>query len=290
MNFRDVDFLLMQLYKIYDHFVYLKCALPRAEGGNIGLGSDDDTGDHFVKNAFFKGQAGGMEGAGPKASGGVHIGDGKGLTLKAPQAIVELSTIRSGHLPPGLFRDLEQPESDDDESSLVSLLDEPERLLGGGGEGDDLSDTEFVEEDEHMGEEDESEEEYEEEEEEVPRQLEGGKGGEIAPGRREEGKEEDHHGDEPLEESDAELLLHSVSRWKVKADDAKLLDENTSRWKRTSQTLEAFKVDGDATANKQNELSYHNNDDGDSLLEESEGEDDSLPASVLSNEEKFARL
>ena len=65
----------------------------------------------------------------------------------------------------------------------------------------------------------------------------------VARGREEEEEEEGeeegegHHEDEPLDESDADLLLESVSRWKVKADDAVLVEESPNRWKRASQKL-----------------------------------------------------
>jgi len=113
VNFHDTDFLLLQLYKIYDHFVEMRCALPPAHGDVTGVTADGN-GEPMVKNMFFR-QVGHDLTTGKNVNGDVLVGDGKKQTLKAP-VVVKDNTVLPAHLPPGLVCDLtfEQPRQSDE--------------------------------------------------------------------------------------------------------------------------------------------------------------------------------
>ena len=128
VNFHDADFLLLQLYKIYDHFVEMRCALPPAHGDITGVTADGN-GEPMVKNMFFK-QVGHDLTSGGTVNGDVLVGDGLKRTLKAP-IIVKDSTVQPAHLPPGLVCDMtfEQPKQSDEAPMAESFAGGSKRSL-----------------------------------------------------------------------------------------------------------------------------------------------------------------
>lgn len=107
INYHDTDFLLLQLYKVFSHFVDMRCALPPAHGTTTGV-SADANGEPIVVRMHFR-KIGDDIDRDP-ITADVLIGDGFEQTVSAP-VIVRDTTTRAPHFPPGLVCDksYEQP-------------------------------------------------------------------------------------------------------------------------------------------------------------------------------------
>ncbi|GMH91549.1 hypothetical protein TL16_g12088, partial [Triparma laevis f. inornata] len=121
INFHDTDFLLLQLYKIYNHFVDMRCALPPAHGDITGVTADGN-GEPVVVNMHHKQR--GHDISTTPISGDVLVGDGRNQTLRAPVVVKDASTLPA-HLPPGLVcaSTFEQPRISD-EAPLPNMFAE----------------------------------------------------------------------------------------------------------------------------------------------------------------------
>ena len=100
INFHDTDFLMLQLYKIYSFFVDKRCALPPAQGDAPGV-SANERGEPIVTGLYFKQVSDQKDREDNTMSTDVLIGDGRAMTVKAPQVVRDATTIPP-HFPPGL--------------------------------------------------------------------------------------------------------------------------------------------------------------------------------------------
>jgi len=107
INYHDTDFLLLQLYKIFSHFVDMRCALPPAHGDTTGV-SADANGEPVVVGMQFRKVGDDLKNNPITAD--VLIGDGVSQTVLAP-VIVRDTTTLPPHFPPGLVcgKSYEQP-------------------------------------------------------------------------------------------------------------------------------------------------------------------------------------
>jgi hypothetical protein len=107
INYHDTDFLLLQLYKIFSHFVDMRCALPPAHGSTTGV-SADANGEPVVVGMQFRQVGDDIENNPITAD--VLIGNGMNQTVAAPVVVRDTTTLPP-HFPPGLVCDTsyEQP-------------------------------------------------------------------------------------------------------------------------------------------------------------------------------------
>ena len=107
INYHDTDFLLLQLYKIFSHFVDMRCALPPAHGTTTGV-SADANGEPVVVGMQFRQVGDDIENNPITAD--VLIGNGMSQTVSAPIVVRDTTTLPP-HFPPGLVCDTsyEQP-------------------------------------------------------------------------------------------------------------------------------------------------------------------------------------
>jgi hypothetical protein len=128
INFHDTDFLLLQLYKLYNHFVDMRCALPPAHGDITGVTADGN-GEPIVINMHFKQRGHDIQTT--PISGDVLVGDGRLQTLKAPVVVKDASTLPA-HLPPGLVcsSTFEQPRISDEAPLSPMFAEGRHKYLG----------------------------------------------------------------------------------------------------------------------------------------------------------------